>query len=78
MNFSQRLGLLILIIISVAYVYFSFFNKLYFTFIKIPLFRKSLYHKNKDYLIFLYFGCITPDDNSIIQPRKLKVNTNVE
>ena len=27
MNFSQRLGLLILIIISVAYVYFSFFNK---------------------------------------------------
>lgn len=27
MNFSQRLGLFILIIISVLYVYFSFFNK---------------------------------------------------
>mgnify|MGYP001544495292 CR=1 FL=1 len=27
MNFSQKLGLFILIIISVAYVYFSFFNK---------------------------------------------------
>ena len=27
MNFSQKLGLFILIVISVAYVYFSFFNK---------------------------------------------------
>ena len=27
MNFSQRLGLFILILISIAYVYFSFFNK---------------------------------------------------
>lgn len=27
MNFSQKLGLLILIVISVAYVYFSFFSK---------------------------------------------------
>ena len=27
MNFSQRLGLFILILISVAYVYFSFFDK---------------------------------------------------
>lgn len=27
MNFSQRLGLFILILISVAYVYFSFFNR---------------------------------------------------
>ena len=27
MNFSQRLGLFILIAISIAYVYFSFFNK---------------------------------------------------
>ena len=26
MNFSQRLGLFILILISVAYVYFSFFS----------------------------------------------------
>lgn len=27
MNFSQRLGLFVLIVISIAYVYFSFFNK---------------------------------------------------
>ncbi len=27
MNFSQRLGLFILIVISIAYVYFTFFNK---------------------------------------------------
>ena len=27
MNFSQRLGLFILIIISISYVYFSFFHK---------------------------------------------------
>ena len=27
MNFSQRFGLFILILISMAYVYFSFFNK---------------------------------------------------
>lgn len=31
MNFSQRLGLFILILISIAYVYFSFFNKDYKT-----------------------------------------------
>ena len=29
MNFSQRFGLFILIVISIAYVYFSFFNKDY-------------------------------------------------
>ena len=27
MNFSQKLGLFILILISAAYIYFSFFNK---------------------------------------------------
>ena len=27
MNFSQRLGLFVLIVISIAYIYFSFFNK---------------------------------------------------
>ena len=27
MNFSQKLGLFVLIVISVMYVYFSFFNK---------------------------------------------------
>ena len=32
MNFSQKLGLFILIVISVAYVYFSFFNKDGFSF----------------------------------------------
>lgn len=37
MNFSQRFGLFILILISVSYVYFSFFNKEY----KFPKFTNS-------------------------------------
>lgn len=35
MNFSQKLGLFILVVISIAYVYFSFFNKDGFDF-KLP------------------------------------------
>lgn len=37
MNFSQKLGLFILIVISLAYVYFSFFNKDF----KLPNFNKQ-------------------------------------
>lgn len=37
MNFSQKLGLFILIVISLAYVYFSFFNKDF----KLPDFNKQ-------------------------------------
>lgn len=37
MNFSQRLGLFILIVISLAYVYFSFFNKDF----KLPEFNRG-------------------------------------
>lgn len=37
MNFSQRLGLFILIVISLAYVYFSFFNKDF----KLPEFNRQ-------------------------------------
>lgn len=40
MNFSQKLGLFILILISVAYVYFSFFNKDGFEF-KMPEFNQN-------------------------------------
>ncbi len=44
MNFSQRLGLFILIMISIAYVYFSFFNKDY----KLPNFTNQS-TEQKDY-----------------------------
>ena len=37
MNFSQRLGLFILILISISYVYFSFFHKGF----KLPNFNES-------------------------------------
>lgn len=43
MNFSQRLGLLILIAISVAYVYFTYFNKE----IKLPEFNNQTNEKSE-------------------------------
>ena len=53
MNFSQRFGLIVLILISISYVYFSFFNKDY---------NSELNHRKQDaeYTPFETFSEIRP------------------